>query len=536
VYRATGACGAAAFRTVFSLAVPVPHMTAPADLVLTNAEVHTLARPDESFEAVAVRDGEIVRVDSAYEVDFLVGAETTVRDCDGRVVLPGFVDAHTHMEQVGQYLVHADLSGAGTAEAALDALRDDHAVGSEWILGFGYDESDWPDGDYLTRDQLDAVSDERPVVAMRVDMHTASLNSVALDRLADDLPDEDVRTDAQGEPTGVVVEDATEPVWDVVDPDPAETRDLLVAARDRAHELGITAVHDMVRESHAPRVYRELATEDALDLRVRVNYWSDHLDAVRETGLRTNHGSAFVETGAIKSFTDGSFGGRTAKLSEPYADAPDEDGQWVVDPDELREITETADDAGLQCTYHAIGDDAIEAALAAFEDCEAPGDARHRIEHVELATDDQIERMADAGVVASCQPNFLRWAREGGLYDQRLGPDRRRQTNRFNDLLDAGVPLAFGSDSMPLGPLAGVCETVTAPAPGQRLDVTEALRAYTLGGAYAGFDEGRLGTVAAGKRADLVVLEESPWDVDPDEIRDIDVAATVVDGAVVYEA
>ncbi|WP_256296535.1 amidohydrolase [Haloarchaeobius salinus] len=509
-------------------------MTTAADRVLTNAEVHTLADPDETYEAVAIRDGEIVRLDSAYEIDFLVGVDTDVVDCGGRTVVPGFVDAHTHMQQLGQYQVHADLSDAGSADEAVETLASDAADDGDWLLGFGWDESGWGEPRYLTREDLDRVSDERPVAAVRVDMHTAALNSVALERLRDEMPADDVRTD-DGEPTGVVVEDAVEPVWDAIDPDPAETHELLTAARDYAHRHGVTAVHDMVRQSHAPRVYRELNLEDALDLRVRINYWSDHLDAVREAGLRTNHGSEFVRTGAIKSFTDGSFGGRTAKLSEPYADDPEETGTWVVDPGELRDITTKADDAGLQCTVHAIGDEAVEETLSAFEATADPGAARHRVEHVELATDEHVERFAESGVVASCQPNFLQWADEGGLYDQRLGEDRRKLSNRYRDLLDAGVHLAFSSDTMPMDPLLGVGLAVSASSEHQRISVTEALRAYTLGGAYAGFDEDRMGTVEVGKVADFAVLEASPWEVDADEIRDIDVAMTVVDGEVVYD-
>ncbi|WP_440988802.1 amidohydrolase [Haloarchaeobius baliensis] len=509
-------------------------MTTAADRVLTNAEVHTLAEPDETYEAVAIRDGRVVRLDSAYEIEFLVGVDTDVVDCGGRTVVPGFVDAHTHMQQLGQYQVHADLSDAGSVDEAVETLATDANDDRDWLLGFGWDESGWEEPRYLTREDLDRVSDERPVAAVRVDMHTAALNSVALERLADAMPADDVRTE-EGEPTGVVVEDAVEPVWDAIDPDPAETRDLLTAARDYAHRHGVTCVHDMVRQSHAPRVYRELDLADELDLRVRINYWSDHLDAVREAGLRTNHGSEFVQTGAIKSFTDGSFGGRTAKLSEPYTDDPDETGTWVVDPDELRDITGEADDAGLQCTVHAIGDEAVEATLSAFEATEDPGAARHRVEHVELATDEHVERFAESGIVASCQPNFLQWAQEGGLYDQRLGEERRKLSNRYRDLLDAGAHLAFSSDVMPMDPLLGVCHAVSAPSEHQQLSVTEALRAYTLGGAYAGFDEDRMGTVEVGKVADFAVLEASPWDVDPDAIRDVDVAMTLVDGEVVYD-
>jgi predicted amidohydrolase YtcJ len=543
------------FPNGFAVSRRVSYMTEAADLLLTNAEVHTLVGPDgrtdgdadEVHEAVAVRDGRIVRVGDDYELRFLAGVDTEVIDLGGRVVLPGFVDAHTHLPMVGRYLVHADLSGASGPDEAVDRLReradevesevasageDGDANRDPWIQGYGYDESGWDESRYLVREDLDAVSDERPVVAFREDMHVASLNSVALERLLPEMPDDDVQRE-DGEPTGVVVEEAVDPVYASVEPDPAETVELVRAAQARANELGVTGVHDMVRNSHAPRAYRDLELAGELTLRVRINYWADHLDALDELGLRTNHGSDMVRTGGVKSFTDGSFGGRTAKLSEPYADAPEETGQWVVPPEELREIVSRADGAGLQVTAHAIGDEAIDAVLDAYADCDDPGAARHRVEHVELASDEAIERFGELGVVASVQPNFLKWAAEDGLYDARLG-DRRTETNRYPALLEAGAPLAFGSDCMPLDPLLGIHWAVNAPAERQRLRVTESLRAYTLGAAYAGFDEDRLGTVEVGKRADFTVLDASPWERS-EEIRDIDVAMTVVDGTVVYD-
>jgi len=526
-------------------------MTDAADLVLTNGEVHPLTDADETAEAVAVRDGEIVRVGSTYEIDFLADVDTRTIDLDGRVLLPGFIDAHTHMEALGKRLVHADLADATSPDEAVSLLAeradepDDGAADREWVLGFGYDESAWDESRYLDRGDLDRVSETRPVVAFREDMHTGGVNGVVLDRLGDRLPPGDVRTE-NGDPTGVLVEDALGPVRAATAPDRAETRELLVAAQDHATELGVTGVHDMIRNSHAPRVYRDLDSAGALALRVRVNYWSDHLDAAIETGLATNHGSAFVRTGAIKTFTDGSIGARTAKLTEPYADADPgavnsaggddgTTGQWVVPPAELRDLVERADDADLQVTAHAIGDRAIEEVLAAYAATDDPGGARHRIEHVELPFDGAIDRFADLDAVASVQPNFLKWTGEDGLYDARLGDSRRQRSNPLRELRDAGVRLAFGSDCMPLDPLFGVHHAVNAPADAQRLPVTDALRAYTRGAAYAGFDEDRLGTIEPGKRADLVTLERSPWD-HPDDIEAIDVAATIVDGEVVHDA
>ena len=515
-------------------------MVERADLIITNAEIHTLTETDETHEAVAIRDGEIVRVGVGYEVEFLEGIETTVIDLAGGVLLPGFIDAHTHMEMVGRSLVYADLSQATSIDEALSLLRDAARDDREWILGYGYDESAWDEQRYLTRDDLDRVSEEQPVAAFREDMHTGGLNSVALDRHASEMPTSDVRH-SDGEPTGVVVEDALDPIHRETAPDYEATRELVTAARDRAHALGVTGVHDMVRNSRAPRVYRDLDSDGDLDLRVRINYWSDHLDALCELGAATNHGSEFVQVGGVKSYSDGSFGGRTAKLTEPYEGEYKEDegegtktGQWVVG-EELNGIVRQADDADLQCTVHAIGDAAITAVLDAYDTTDDPDVARHRIEHAELLTDDLIQRFADSGVVASVQPNFLKWAREDGLYEERLGRERTRQTNRYRSLLDAGVPLAFGSDCMPLDPLFGIQQTVTAPTAEQRLTVTEALRAYTSGAAYAGFDENRLGTIEVGKQADLVALDSSPWEVNQERIADIDVISTIVDGQVVYD-
>jgi hypothetical protein len=511
-------------------------MTEAADTVFLDGEVHTLTDPDETHEAVAVRDGEIIRLGSTYDVAFLAGADTEVVDLDGRVLLPGFIDAHTHMETLGRYLVHADLSAAADLDAAVSLLREraqetDAPGDPEWVLGYGYDESTWPADRYLDREDLDAVSDERPVVAFREDMHVASVNSVVLERYEDEMEEADVHYE-DAEPTGVLVEEAVDVLYDAVSPDAAEIGRLLTAAQARANELGVTGVHDMVRGSHAPAVYRDMDLAGELSMRVRLNYWADHLDALIETGLRTNHGSEMLRTGAVKTYTDGSFGGRTARISDPYHDATDEYGSWVVDPEELHDIVETADEAGFQVSAHAIGDVAIDEVLDAYADCEDPGGMRHRVEHVELASEDAIERFGELGVVASVQPNFLKWAKDGGLYESRLGA-RRHETNRYALLNGAGAPLAFGSDCMPLDPLEGIDHAVNTEVDAQQLSVTEALRAYTLGAAYVGFDEARLGTVETGKLADFTVLEESPWETDA--IRDIDVAMTVVDGDVVYD-
>lgn len=507
-------------------------MDAPADLVLRGGEIRPLDGADNPAAAVAIRDGRVVSVSSDYESQFRTGVETTVVDLDGRVVVPGFVDAHAHMEHLGRQLVHPDLGEADGIDDLVDLLEGDAATDGEWIQGYGYDESEWSTEDrYPTREDLDRVASDRPVVAFRVDMHAASVNSVALDRL-DDLPEADVHTE-DGEPTGVLVEDAAGVVRTAIAPNESQTSRYLQAAMRHAHRQGVTGVHDIVRDSHAPGVYRDLDRADELSLRVTVIYWADHLDAVSELGLRPGHGSAFLRVGPIKTYTDGSFGSRTAKLAEPYEDAPTERGTWVVPPSDLGSIVERATGAGFPVAAHAIGDEAIGTVIDAFEGRPAPT-GRHRIEHAELLTDEAIDRLAASDTIASVQPNFHQWAGPDGLYEERLGTDRRHRTNRFRDLVDAGVPVAFGSDCMPLDPLYGIHLAVNAPTPAQQLSVSEAVRAYTVESATAGIPGERRGAIEPGAIADLTVLSASPWE-QPESIDDVDVEVTIVDGEIVYD-
>ncbi|MFB6170922.1 MAG: amidohydrolase [Haloarculaceae archaeon] len=500
-------------------------MTAPADLVLTGAEVHTLGTLDETHEAVAVRDGRIARVGRADEVRFLCGVETEVIDLGGQVLFPGFVDVRTDLVAAGQALAHADLSGAPPA-VCVERLRA--APDGEWLLGFGYDDGR-TDARPLVRADLDRVSEDRPVAVFYADCGAACLNSVALARLREDLPEADVRTE-DGDPTGVVVGAALDAVRDATAPSPAEVPDLVRTARDWAVSHGLTCVHDAVRDGRAPRVYRDLARADDLGLRIRLIHRASHLDALLAVGARTGDDEGLVATGAVEVAADGRLGARTAKLRTPYDDGTD-DGQWVASPDRLRALVARADREGFQVSVRAAGDRAVEVALDALADA---SDRRHRIEGAELLDDALLDRLAAADVVAAVRPGALQWAGADGRYAQCLG-DRWRTTNRVADLLARDVPLAFGSDCAPPDPLFGVQQAVTAPAAGQRLSVTEALRVATAGGAYAGFDEARLGRIEPGARADFVALADSPWSVPVGDLAAVDVALTVVDGDVVYD-
>lgn len=516
------------------------------ELLLDGGRVYVLDEARTVAESVLFRGDRVAAVGDAPAVR----AEATAPDIvelDGRTVLPGFNDAHTHLISVGIDELETDLGEAASRAEALDRLAANagSTPAGEWVLGYNYDESLWPAGErtHLTRAELDGVSTEHPVAATRIDAHAVSVNSAALDRLDLAGVEDEVRRDESGEPTGVLVENAAGRVRQATFPDAGKARRALALGIERAHALGITSVQNMSTltaptdgVSAVQRAFFTAWRDDELDLRVTFYVHADHARSLADLGAASGFGDRRLRIGGTKVFSDGSLGAYTAKLYEPYADAPDTRGEWVLDPDALEEVYRTAAAADQQLATHALGDEAIDGVLDRYEralEDYTVGDPRPRIEQVELATDEAIDRMADLGVVASMQPNFLEWNADGRVYETRLGPDALDDNNRFRDMLDAGVPLAFGSDTMPIGPLFGIHLAVNSPYESQRLTVDEAIAAYTRGAAYAEFAEDFKGTLEPGMLADAVVLETDPHDV-PDRIREIEVHATVLGGRVVY--
>lgn len=519
----------------------------PESLLLRGGTVHALDDERTTSSAILFRNGKVDALgDPARDASDSV--ERTIA-LDGCVVLPGFNDAHTHISSVGLTIHETDLGATDRRDHALDRLEEnaDRTEQGDWVLGFGYDESTWPSGerDYLTRSDLDAVSDEHPIAAQRVDGHTISLNTAGLDRVDFDGVKGDLRRDADGKPTGVVVEDAVIRVQEATYPDREKARTVIDLGIRRANELGLTSIQDMVGMTTPPgsgdpihAAFHDAWRED--ELPIRLSYYV-HVDRAAELStleIASGFGDDRLRILGLKVFADGSIGSQTAKLFDEFADAPGTDGQFVIGPDRLESAFATAARANQQIATHAIGDEAIDAVLDAYEavldEYDAP-EPRLRIEHLELATDEQIERMADHEIVASMQPNFLQWSEAGGLYEMRLGKRWARENNRLDTIREAGVPLAFGSDTMPFGPLYGIHNAVTASHDEQRLSVDDALEAYTRGGAYAEFAEDRKGTLEPGMLADAVILDRDPYE-HPEEIADINVLATIVGGEIVFES
>ncbi len=495
------------------------------DLILLNGHIITVSAG--RAEALAVKDQKIVAVGPNERVKKLAHKSTKVIKLKGKTVLPGFIDAHTHLAGVGlKKTLYVDLSEVRSLDEALERVREAaKAKGrGEWVMGRGWDESRWPQKRYVTNRDLDRVAPQNPVALVRVDGHMLTANSKALEAInikAD--PDEIDKED------GILREQAAGQFLQQLRPCPDELKEALKEAAKTAHSLGITSIHD-IPYIEAFRAWQALRGE--LKLRVYLNIPVEQLDGLIEMGFRTGFGDEWLKLGAVKIFSDGSIGAGNAALFEPYVDRAGT-GKLNYEQTKLNELVKKAHEHGLQVMIHAIGDRAIGIVLDAFAAAGIRAEDRARIEHCELPTQAQIEQMKRMGIIASMQPNFLQWSGPGKLYESRLGVERDARIDPHKLVLEEGVCLAFGSDCMPIGPLYGIHLAVNAPHEIQKLSVEEAIRCYTLNAAYAAFEEGRKGSIAEGKLADLVVLSEDPYRL-PDRIKDIRVEMAFVGGERVF--
>ena len=498
-----------------------------------------------------------------------LGSETAVREVAGpraeveilpreAVVLPGFVDGHCHLLWCGAVASQLDLRDVSSPDelAARVARRAAQLPPGTWIEGYGWDQSRFDPPRWPDRTLLDRAAPDHPVLLRRVCRHVAVANGAALAAAGvhRDTPDPAggrfVRDEATGELTGLLEETAIERVA-AARPEPgfAERLAGLLEAIAQAHAVGITAVHShdvhQPGELEAVRALYAAARERGRPLRVALDVGAAALADARAWGP-SGHGDPWLRMGSIKFFADGSLGGRTAALREPYADGDGrERGLLRHEPEELAALVAEAAAGGYQVAVHCIGDRAVDVALAAVEAARGRGGpGRHRLIHVQVMAPEHPARLAAAGVVAEIQPRFL--ASDLAFVEDRLGPARSRWAYAWRSLLAAGVPLSAGSDAPiePLAPLEGVQAAVTRddlaghPAggwhPEERLTVGQILRAYTAGAAYGALAEGLWGSLWPGALADAVVLGADPEEVPPHELRHIPILATYVAGEAVY--
>jgi predicted amidohydrolase YtcJ len=506
--------------------------------------------------AVAVTGDTIVAVGDSATIGAFVGPSTRVLDNGTSLVTPGFLDGHAHFSSGGFQLASVDLRDASTPQefvARLKAFAATRKPG-EWITGGDWDHERWLGAPLPTRDWIDSVTPRNPVFVSRLDGHMALANSMALrearitDRTAD-IPGGTIVRSSEGRVTGILKDEAQNPVYAAMPAPTAEQADSAIArATEWAASKGVVAVSSV----SAP--WYELAALNraraAGTLRTRVALYPSLGDWRRVAdSSRASPGDDWVRIGGVKGYVDGSLGSGTALFFEPYSDDPNTMGLLVTPEDSLRTWIGAADSAGLQVVVHAIGERANALLLDIYDSvAKAHGarDRRFRIEHAQHLRPEDVGRFRTAGVIASMQPYHA--ADDGRWAGKRLGPERVRHSYVFRSLLDAGVPLAFGSDwtVAPIDPLLGLTAAVTRRTldgknpggwiPEQRITLDEALRAYTVGNAQAMFAERTRGRLMAGYKADIVLLDRDITTIRPEDIGNAAVSATIVGGKVVYEA
>lgn len=532
------------------------------DCVIINADIQTLAGAgsQQRASALAVRSGRISRVGGSAAIGALAGKNTRVIDARGRLLLPGFNDAHVHFMEGGFALANLDLRDAASPEEFTRRVAEwaGRTPAGRWITGGGWDHERWPGAPLPARKMIDSVTAQNPVFLSRADGHCALANSLALKlagltRASADPPGGViVREPGSGEPTGLLKDAAMNVLWRVLPaPDRGEKLAAAQRATDHAAQLGVTSVQDVLAGDDV-EIYRALAAAGELKTRVYAMYPIARWKEAAAKLDRPQSGAGLVRAGGVKGFCDGSLGSATAWFFEPYLDDAGNRGlageEMSPEGMLLRRVLE-CDRAGLQVALHAIGDRANCEVLDLFQTAAARNgerDRRFRIEHAQHLRPADIPRFGRQGVIASVQPYHA--VDDGRWCGPRLGPERLKGTYAFRSLLRAGAALALGTDwtVAPLNPMLTLAAAVTRQTldgknpggwlPEEKLTLEEALRAYTTGSARAEFAEREKGSIAPGQLADLVIVDKNLFAIPPEEIPTARVVLTMTGGRVVWEA
>jgi predicted amidohydrolase YtcJ len=556
-----------AFFAALLLTPACANAQSQASLILIHGKIWTENPKQPEAEAVAISNNRIMAVGDTPAVLKLSGPHTKIVELHGRRVVPGFNDAHVHFYMGGDGLTSVQLHEASSPEEfrkAIAAFARNLPQG-EWIRNGNWDHERWSPVSLPTHDLIDDVTPNHPVFVNRSDGHMCLANALAMklahvDKNTPDIPGGVIVRDADGNPTGIF-KDAAKSLIEKALPKPTMEQILsaIRAAQKYASENGVTSVQDMgvftaqgvETTVDVVRAYQIMEKQNHLQVRVSTHIPLPDWKRLASVGIGADFGSEKVQVGALKSFADGSLGSATAWFFEPYSDASGSRGipsPELLHPEEMYDHMRSADQAGLQIAVHAIGDCANRTILDMFERLEkenGPADRRLRIEHAQHLSAADIPRFANLKVIASMQPYHAiddgRWA------DKRIGPERAKTTYAFRSLLDAGATLAFGSDWFvaPMNPLQGIYAAATRRTldgqhpegwvPQQKISVSEAVHAYTVGSAYASLEEGRKGSLENGKLADLAVLTQDILHIDPVEIENTKVDMTIFDGKVVFE-
>ncbi|MBW2562477.1 MAG: amidohydrolase [Deltaproteobacteria bacterium] len=530
-------------------------------IILYNGILATQSTAHPNAQAVAVGNGKILAVGRNEDVLNLAGLDTEKIDLDGRLVVPGFIDTHIHFYEWALNRQGVKTDDLTCLEELLARVREaaDSRPQGHWIIGQGWNETDWTERYMPTRETLDRAAPAHPVLLWRCDLHLAAVNSTALSLAgitADtpDPPEGRIERDTTGEPTGILKELAINLVRQVIaPPDADQVMEAFEDAAKALHRRGVTGIHDvrlMADEDGASafQTFQKLEQEGRLDLRSWVTLPGQQLDNIIDLGLRTGFGNDRLRVGHVKFFSDGGMGARTAWMIDPYLDA--QRGMPLIDMDVLAKDIDKADNAGLAVMVHAVGDRANRELINIFEALESrrtlsgsPSPAiAHRIEHVQMLRPEDADRLGDLNLALCVTPANM--VLDINLIDLALG-EKGKWTYAFRQLMDTGAPVMFSSDCPVCDPdpLLGIHASVArlradgTPEggwyPNSRVTVAEALKAYTLTPAVV-HNAGDIGSIAPEKRADLVVLNKNILMIPPSQLPDTRVDMTLFDGRIVH--
>jgi predicted amidohydrolase YtcJ len=522
------------------------------DLVLLNGNVVTMDPRRPRAEAIAVHDGKFVAVGSTTEIRGLAGLGTEVVELQGRTVLPGFIDAHIHGASSGRInMLSVDCAVATAGELKERIRRRARELpAGRWIVGDKYDDTKLDLGRPILRGDLDEATRDHPVVVTHVGGHDCFVNSRTLElaKVTRDTPDPDggriERDPATKEPTGILREKAMDLVLKLIPPaSREESRKAAVWQLQEFAKAGLTSIHDADASMEDVKAYMDAHLAGELPIRVYLMVQFAEIERLDAWGMRTGFGNDLLRIGGTKLYTDGAIAGRTARISKPYVGRPDDYGILTVTQEELDRRVLKAHGEGWQVGIHANGDVAIEMVLASYEKAikaRPAADPRFRIEHCTLVNPEILRRMKALGVIPT---PFCTYVYQHCEKWPAYGEERLDWMFAMRSFLDAGIPATGSSDYIPgpFPPLLGMQSCVTRRGKDgkvwgarQKITVEEAIRCYTRHSAYASFDEGRKGSIEAGKLADLVVLGADPFATDPELLSKIPVEGTMVGGRWVW--
>lgn len=534
-----------------------------ADRILVNGKIITVDQDDSIVGAVAIKDGKFLATGSTEEIKELAGKNTEIIELEGKTALPGIIDSHTHPSHAASLIteINCRQPQVKSIHDILTMVKDraEELGPGKWVRGSNFNDSKLVENRHITRQELDGIAPDNPVYIISDTGHQSLANSMAfkLAGISKDTPDPpggEIERDENKEPTGLLYENATRLVANVIPPYTVEEmKEGLKSIMAQFSEWGVTSTHDASSFNLSIRAYQQLIVEGIKKVRVNlmVSAFPAHpegaelFEAMSNLGIESRFGNDWLKVMSLKIMGDGSGAGGTAGVYEPQNRGPKGLGMMMTDPAIIEELVLKAHESGLRCSIHSIGDRGIDIALDCIEKAQRKKpvpDMRHRLEHNSCCTQKQLKRILELGVTPSSSIGYMYGI--GDQYYENFGPERSRWLHPHHTMKEMGI-IAGGNNDCPVtfyGPFVQMYAAVTRKTssglvvgPEEAIDIMDAIRVYTWNGAYLGKDEERLGSIEPGKLADLIIVDRDITSLPPEELLETKVLMTIVDGETVYQ-